>query len=102
MWQCAAFETGTNEWRRFGPLADQLRDGLVFHSTEALYFQPGNKLGFEVPGRWGKPSLNTSRIPRAPSLPRTAHSKQHRCGRLGQIREPMLPDDLRRPPQPIS
>jgi uncharacterized protein len=43
-----AFETGTNEWRRFDRWPISCESGCV-HSTEGLYLQPGNKLAFEVP-----------------------------------------------------
>ena len=43
-----AFETGTNEWRRFDRWPVSCESGCA-HSTEALYLQPGNKLGFEAP-----------------------------------------------------
>jgi len=43
-----AFETGTNEWRRFDRWPVSCESGCA-HSTKALYLQPGNKLGFEAP-----------------------------------------------------
>jgi uncharacterized protein len=43
-----AFETGTNDWRRFDRWPVSCETGCA-HSTKALYLQPGNKLGFEAP-----------------------------------------------------
>jgi putative CocE/NonD family hydrolase len=43
-----AFETGTNEWRRFDRWPVSCESGCT-HATRALYLQPGNKLGFEAP-----------------------------------------------------
>jgi putative CocE/NonD family hydrolase len=43
-----AFETGTNEWRRLDRWPVSCESGCA-HGTKALYLQPGNKLGFEVP-----------------------------------------------------
>jgi putative CocE/NonD family hydrolase len=43
-----AFETGTNEWRRFDRWPLSCESGCA-HQTKPLYLQPGNKLGFEVP-----------------------------------------------------
>ena len=43
-----AFETGTNEWRRFDRWPLSCETGCA-QSTKALYLQPGNKLGFEAP-----------------------------------------------------
>jgi uncharacterized protein len=43
-----AFETGTNEWRRFDSWPISCEAGCA-HSTKALYLLPGNKLGFEAP-----------------------------------------------------
>jgi hypothetical protein len=43
-----AFETGTNEWRRFDRWPVSCESGCT-HGTKALYLQPGNKLGFEAP-----------------------------------------------------
>jgi uncharacterized protein len=43
-----AFETGTNEWRRFDRWPVSCETGCV-HSTKPLYLWPGNKLGFEAP-----------------------------------------------------
>jgi putative CocE/NonD family hydrolase len=43
-----AFETGTNEWRRFDRWPLSCERGCA-HQTKPLYLQPGNKLGFEVP-----------------------------------------------------
>jgi hypothetical protein len=43
-----AFETGTNEWRRFDRWPVSCESGCA-HSTKALYLLPGNKLGFEAP-----------------------------------------------------
>ncbi len=43
-----AFETGTNEWRRLDRWPVSCESGCA-HGTEALYLQPGNKLGFEAP-----------------------------------------------------
>jgi putative CocE/NonD family hydrolase len=43
-----AFETGTNEWRRFDSWPISCESGCA-HSTKALYLLPGNKLGFEAP-----------------------------------------------------
>ena len=44
-----AFESGTNEWRRFDRWPISCASGCV-HAARALYLQPGNKLGFEMPG----------------------------------------------------
>jgi hypothetical protein len=43
-----AFETGTNEWRRFDRWPVSCESGCT-HATKALYLQPGNRLGFEAP-----------------------------------------------------
>ncbi len=43
-----AFETGTNEWRRFERWPVSCETGCT-HATRALYLQTGNKLGFEAP-----------------------------------------------------
>jgi hypothetical protein len=43
-----AFETGTNEWRRLDRWPVSCESGCA-HGTKALYLEPGNKLGFEVP-----------------------------------------------------
>ena len=43
-----AFETGTNEWRRFDRWPLSCASGCA-HPTKPLYLQPGNKLGFEAP-----------------------------------------------------
>jgi putative CocE/NonD family hydrolase len=43
-----AFETGTNEWRRFDRWPLSCERGCA-HQTKPLYLQPRNKLGFEVP-----------------------------------------------------
>ena len=43
-----AFETGTNEWRRFDRWPLSCQSGCA-HPTKPLYLQPGNKLGFEAP-----------------------------------------------------
>jgi uncharacterized protein len=43
-----AFETGTNEWRRFDRWPVSCESGCT-HATKALYLQSGNKLGFEAP-----------------------------------------------------
>jgi len=44
-----AFETGSNEWRRFERWPVSCESGCT-HATKALYLQPGNKLRFEAPG----------------------------------------------------
>jgi putative CocE/NonD family hydrolase len=44
-----AFETGSNEWRRFERWPVSCESGCTL-ATRALYLQPGNKLGFEAPG----------------------------------------------------
>ena len=43
-----AFETGTNEWRRLDRWPVSCESGCA-RGTKALYLQPGNKLGFDVP-----------------------------------------------------
>ena len=43
-----AFETGTNEWRRFERWPQSCAHGCA-HASRALYQQPGNKLGFDAP-----------------------------------------------------
>jgi len=43
-----AFETGTNEWRRFDRWPLSCESGCA-QSTKALYLKPGNQLGFEAP-----------------------------------------------------
>jgi hypothetical protein len=43
-----AFETDTNEWRRFDRWPVSCESGCT-HATKALYLQPGNRLGFEAP-----------------------------------------------------
>jgi uncharacterized protein len=43
-----AFETGTNEWRRFDRWPLSCQSGCA-HPTKPLYLQPGNKLGFQAP-----------------------------------------------------
>jgi putative CocE/NonD family hydrolase len=43
-----AFETGTNEWRRFDRWPQSCESGCV-HASRPLYLQAGNKLGFDTP-----------------------------------------------------
>jgi putative CocE/NonD family hydrolase len=43
-----AFETGTNEWRRFENWPVSCEADCA-HAAKALYLQPGHKLGFEAP-----------------------------------------------------
>jgi uncharacterized protein len=43
-----AFETGTNEWRRFDRWPQSCEFGCT-HASRALYLQAGNKLGFDAP-----------------------------------------------------
>jgi putative CocE/NonD family hydrolase len=43
-----AFETGTNEWRRFDRWPQSCERGCG-QSSRALFFQPGNHLGFTAP-----------------------------------------------------
>ena len=43
-----AFETGTNEWRRFDRWPISCEAGCA-HFTKALYLLPDNKVGFEAP-----------------------------------------------------
>ncbi|MBS0580626.1 MAG: CocE/NonD family hydrolase [Proteobacteria bacterium] len=43
-----AFETGTNEWRRFDRWPQSCEHGCP-HTSRALFLQPGNHLGFQAP-----------------------------------------------------
>jgi len=43
-----AFETGTNEWRRFDRWPQSCESGCT-HASRPLYLQAGNKLGFDAP-----------------------------------------------------
>ena len=53
MWPpVTAFETGTNEWRRFDKWPISCETGCA-QSAKALYLLPDNKLGFEAPGGGG-------------------------------------------------
>jgi putative CocE/NonD family hydrolase len=47
-----AFETGTNEWRKLDRWPQSCEQGCA-HASRALYLQPGNHLGFDVPAANG-------------------------------------------------
>jgi hypothetical protein len=87
-----AFETGTNEWRRFDRWPISCETGCA-HAAEALYLQPGNKLGFEAPAG-GEPFTEYVSDPARP-VPFRARPIQQIGYAPGQTWQQWLTDDQR-------
>jgi hypothetical protein len=87
-----AFETGTNEWRRFDRWPMSCQSGCG-HSAQALYLQAGNKLGFEAPAG-GEPFTEYVSDPAHP-VPFRARPIQQIGYAPGQTWQQWLTDDQR-------
>ncbi len=89
-----AFETGTNQWRRFDRWPLSCETGCA-QSTKALYLQPGNKLGFEAPAS-GEAFTEYVSDPARP-VPFRARPIQPVGYAPGQTWQQWLTDDQREP-----
>jgi len=87
-----AFETGTNEWRRFDRWPVSCEIGCA-DASKALYLQPGTKLGFEAPAG-GEPFTEYVSDPARP-VPFRARPIQPIGYAPGQTWEQWLTDDQR-------